>query len=317
MRSELESTFPSIVKLVADQAPLTGAELEHVRQVTLARFQVSGPGPVRSSGGDGRGWFSRWFNRDKSQFNRPHAKEKGKMTKPDVVRSAYAPRDFWSKVAKRSCRRLLGLRPRLNWCRTVKQFLREFAEVEDSHGYILESTGELATEFLARLVCRLGRMGELSETEQSAMLASLRREAPVPVIGGQLAQALILKACLEIGRPRTRERMFGCSRLELYIHVRTVDEILSTKLENPLPNPQRSDSVPFLFTPEVLNRIRSTPEHHLVWAYDHDYRNAVKAVSLAYDTLDDAFREISMKTSPPELEKRFALKYKQMAKWIW
>lgn len=78
MRSELECTFPSIVKLVADQAPLTGAELEHVRQVTLARFQVSGPGPVRSSGGDGRGWLSRWFNRDKSQFNRPHAKEREK-----------------------------------------------------------------------------------------------------------------------------------------------------------------------------------------------------------------------------------------------
>lgn len=238
------------------------------------------------------------------------------MTKPDVVRSAYAPRDFWSKVAKRSCRRLLGLRPRLNWCRTVKQFLREFAEVEDSHGYILESTRELATEFLARLVCRLGRMGELSETEQSAMLASLRREAPVPVIGGQLAQALILKACLEIGRRRTQERIFGCTPLELYIHVRTVDEILSTKLENPLPNPQPLDSVPFLVTPEVLNRIRSTPEHHLVLAHDDDYRNAVKAVSLAYDTLDDAFREISLKTSPPELEKRFALKYKQMAKSI-
>ncbi len=238
------------------------------------------------------------------------------MTKLDAVRSAYVPHDFWSNVAKRSCRRLLGIRLRLNWRRTVKQFLQEFAAVEESHGYILESTNELVREFLARLICRLRRMGELSEAEQTAMLAALRREAPVPAIAGELPRALILKACLEIGRRRTRERILGSTSLELYIHVRTVDEILRTKLEFPLPNPQTFDSMPFPVTPETLIRIRSTPEYHLAQARGSEYWKAVEVVSRSYDTLDDAFRDIGAKASPSELEKQFAAKYKQMASGI-
>jgi hypothetical protein len=241
------------------------------------------------------------------------------MTKLDVGRSAYAPHDFWSKVAKRSCRRLLGFRPRLNWRRTVAQFLEEFAAVEESHGYILQSTRELVPEFLARLTCRLCRMKELSEAERAAMLDALKRKASVPEIGGELASALIFKACLEIGRLRTRALILGTTYLELYIHVRTVDEILTTKLEIPLPNPPALACMPFPLTPENKTRIRSTPEYHLALASrscDREYWEAVEAVSLAYDTLDDAFREISTKTSPSELEKRFALKYKQMANWI-
>jgi tetratricopeptide (TPR) repeat protein len=66
MRAELMSTYPNIVKLMADQAPLTIDEIEHARQVTLARFGVSGHDSPRTSGGDGRGWFHRWFSRDKS-----------------------------------------------------------------------------------------------------------------------------------------------------------------------------------------------------------------------------------------------------------
>ncbi len=66
MRSELASTYPSIMRLVANQEQLTNDELAHARQVTLARFELSGASPASSSRRDGRGWFSRWFSRGKS-----------------------------------------------------------------------------------------------------------------------------------------------------------------------------------------------------------------------------------------------------------
>jgi hypothetical protein len=65
MRSELTSTFPNIVRLVADQSPLTTDELEYACRVTLGRFEVSGPGSSRSAEKDDRGWFRRWFRKDR------------------------------------------------------------------------------------------------------------------------------------------------------------------------------------------------------------------------------------------------------------
>jgi hypothetical protein len=133
----------------------------------------------------------------------------------DVVRNAYAPGDFWSKTAKRSCRRLLAFRPRLDWHLTVAQFLKEFEAVEEHHGYILQATRELVAESLTRLICRSRRMEELSGGEQSTMLEALSGKASVPGIRSELAKSLILKACYEIGRLRTQSRMLGCTVFEL------------------------------------------------------------------------------------------------------
>jgi hypothetical protein len=179
------------------------------------------------------------------------------------VRDAYTPGDFWSNVAKRSCRRLLFYRPRLEWRRTIRDFLEEYATAEERMGYILESTREPFREFVARLTCRLRRMGDITEAEQASVLAALRNESPVPDVRGERAKALILKTCLEIGRRRPRYQPPASSVTELFRCVRTVQEMVETKIDSPLPNPGRLEYLGLVLTSDVLARARSTPEYHV------------------------------------------------------
>lgn len=237
------------------------------------------------------------------------------MTMIDIVRNTYAPSNFWSNVAKRTCRRLLFFRPRLNWRRTIKGFLQEFANFEEKRGYILEPTRERVGEFLARLICRLRRMGELSEAEQAVILAALRRESSVPDVRSERAQALILKACLELGRRRVRFHPGFFIGGALRRRILTVEQIVLLSIDSPLPNPRNDSPMSNNWITEQIPdpaRVRSIPEYHLAEG-SGDYRKAVQEISLAYDSLDEAFSTIIAKPRRSEREHQFASNYTRMA----
>lgn len=252
------------------------------------------------------------------------------MTMIDIVRSAYVPSDFYSKVAKRTCRRFLFFRPRLDWCRTIGDFLEEYATVEDNVGYILEATRELVREFLARLICRLRRMGQLSEAEQAGILGALRRASSVPDVRSERAQALILKACLELGRQRVRFHPAHHIGSDYRRRILTVEQIIVMSIDSRSPNPgpgaeselTRQSKVDDSRTEPIcdLTRLRSIPEYHLAeashYAFDPDYSKAVKEISLDYDSLDEAFSDITAKTPRSEQEDQFASKYTRMADFV-
>ncbi|MGA2456891.1 MAG: hypothetical protein ABSF85_04940 [Terriglobales bacterium] len=198
-------------------------------------------------------------------------------------------------------------------------FLLEYAAVEKAHGCILESTGELFSEFLARLTCRLQRMEELTEGEKAAVLAALRSKSLMPDLRSDRAQALILKACLELGRLRPRHRFITvhCSP------IMTVEEIVESTIGVPLPKPATYDYSP-IASPSIysnlLKRARATPEYHVAVASenaDRDYREAVQEVSRKYDSLDVAFREIETKSQLTQREEQFVTKYREYAAVIW
>lgn len=238
----------------------------------------------------------------------------------DDVRNAYTPGDFWSKVAKSVCRRFLLFRPRMDWRHTIEEFLKEYTNTQKTHGHILEATMERVEDFLARLTCRLWRMGDLTEAEEIALLAALRNEAPIPDVHSDRAKSLILKACLEFGRLRQRPPM-SLSLKDIVENVWTIDELVEWTIDAPLSKRKTLNLLSISSTEfaHVLTRARSTPEYHLAvgsYCADTDYVRAIEEISRAYDSLDNAFHEILKKTRRSEHEVQFVRKYKRMAEMI-
>jgi hypothetical protein len=224
----------------------------------------------------------------------------------ESVREAYDPKDCWSKVAKRLCGRSLFGRRRLDWQAAMRDFLREYSEVQRDYGAVLKATNESVEDFLERLVCRLGLNGDLTQAERSAVVAALKQRTAMSV-QGERPKALLLKACFEMGRlrptpPDMLRRDPGMSMI-------TVDDLLAYPLATPLPKSARIESATACLM----------PEYHLAWANslaDFDYCRAVHEVSLEHENLGRAFEEINARGPSSEIEREFWSKYRSMAKTI-
>ena len=166
----------------------------------------------------------------------------------ESVREAYDPKDCWSKVAKRLCGRSLFGRPRLDWTVAIRDFLLEYSDVEEHYGAVLKATNESVQDFLERLVCRLALSRDLTQTERSAVLAALKNRTAMPSIHGERPKALVLKACLEMGRLRpTPPDML---RREPGMSMITVDDLVTHPLASPLPKSARFEAATACLMPE-------------------------------------------------------------------
>lgn len=225
----------------------------------------------------------------------------------ESVRQAYDPKDLWSEVAKRLCRRSLFGRPRLEWHAAIYDFLQEFARIEDQKGCILSATFEEVRDFLARLACHLSMKGDLAQGERRSVLAALHDDAAMPELRSERSKALLLKACFEAGRLRPLRQGFSG---DLRTGMLTVAELLEHPLHAPLPKNSQIETATAC----------AVPEYHLALALRYGglngYYQAVKEVSLKYENLDRAFEEIDLHGPSSDMERQFHSEYKNMAKRI-
>jgi hypothetical protein len=238
----------------------------------------------------------------------------------DDLRRAYSRLDFWSKSARRACRKPLFLRRKLNWRLAVQKFLDECDDVENNYGPVLELSDESIHGFLGRLVCRLKRMGRLDEPEATSVLDSLERDSAIPDVQDEVSSALILKACLEYGRLRPAAPYYH-SVAVLMGGLPTVDDIVNLNVDTPLTIGVgfRASLVSPLEYSRICASARSRPEFHFVVAKDHtdfEYGHAVGLIGRDFDSLDVAYREISGRGPKTSAESMFISKFNAMSKLI-
>ena len=236
------------------------------------------------------------------------------------VRTIYAPSDLWSNVGKRVCRSFLFFRPSLNWPAAMKNFKAEFDYIEETRCPVLEATMELASAFLARLACALRCRDCLSEADGNMLTKAFQGVGEFEEIGDSFSSAILLKACLEMGRLRPAPRK-GFHAITAFEDIRTVDELLSYPLEKPLPRRAEIDSM--RLSPEqfgsLLQKMRTTPEYHFAIASkiaDFEYHSAVAAVARRFPKLSDAIDFLQRTPNPTKDEQLFLQRYPEMCEQI-
>jgi hypothetical protein len=236
------------------------------------------------------------------------------------VRGGYSPSDLWSKVGKKICSRFLVFRTPFTWSKAMKDFKEEFDYIERTRGSILDETMERASDFLARLACALRYHRRLSEQDATRLVHAFDGNGDFEPIHNSLSAAVLLKGCLEIGRLRPAPRR-GLLGMTVMHDLRTVDELLSFPIEQPLPYRAEFDSMKLSIEEHAafLRKARTTPDYHLAVARaaaDFEYRSAVSAVARHFPILSDAVEVLQKRAPLSKDERLFLERYPEMCKLI-
>ena len=230
-----------------------------------------------------------------------------------IVRNAYTRNDFWSKEAKRLYPAISLFRCAIDWKKTIIRFLREFSYIEEHYAILLELTGETFVEFLGRLISALMFQNHISKSEREQLLISLDAGSILNIPKNNFAQALIFKACLEIGRLRPAPAKLP-SIIEFAQEVRQVIVLLKYPIEKALPKVAYCD--PFAFSPGefiyLTNKYRSTADYHLAASHyfaDLEYHTALEEIARNYFNMDEAYKVLSHKQDLSPNESIFVIKY--------
>jgi hypothetical protein len=236
------------------------------------------------------------------------------------VRCAYNRDDFWSKEAKRLYPTIPFFRRTIDWSNIIAKFIQEFRYIEEHHAPILELTGETCVEFLGRLVSALMLRGELSASEHEQLLDSLAAGSGFNTPRSLYVQALVFKACLELGRLRPPPPKIP-SIIEFAKEVRTVYALLEYPLEEPLPRVAQIDAV--ILPPKeflaLMEKYRSTADYHLAASYhltELDYHRAVGGIARRYLSMDEAYETLHGKTDRSSNESVFVDKYERIRRFM-
>ena len=220
------------------------------------------------------------------------------------VRRAYHRNDFWSDEAKRLYPVIPLFSRTIVWSDTIAKFIREFRYVEENHAMLLEQTGETCVEFLSRLISALMLRKQLSTGEHGQLLNSLATGSALNIPKSPYAQALIFKACLEIGRLRPPAPTELPSIIEFAQDVRKVYVLLEYPIEEALPRVAQIDIhtmqllSPFEFL-ALLEEYRSTADYHLAASYffaEFDYHRALREIARKYISMDEAYESLHNKS---------------------
>lgn len=252
------------------------------------------------------------------------------------VIDAYSKETIWSKVGKRVCGgTVLGLSHARfltsDWGETLRAWVDELVDVEKNYRpiQILEPYGESSHEFLARLACTLCFASHVSSQEKGSLLDTLRGSSAVFKPENQYAQALFVKALLEMSRARPLTPR-SLAALPLWSDLRTIDELISYPLRIPLPAcPEDYDRYWDAPIPkewhtdaavvEDLLRARlkwlqpDVVEFHLSMSHyraDWPYKSAIREVSLQYASLASAYETIRNESALGSHETIFIEKYR-------
>lgn len=238
----------------------------------------------------------------------------------NIVLKAYSPDVLWTKVGKEICKSFLGFRPQLDWPATMTDFAAEFDYIEDTRDVIWGATMELASAFLVRLACALHRANRLGTDDLDPLVTALKGKTQFQEVHDSYSAALLLKGCLELGRLRPEPRRPICFT-HLVEDIRTVEELLTFPLEQPLPRRAEIDISRMTLHDFVAlqTRARATPEYHMAVAWecgDLDYHSSVAVVAQRFSRLDDAVQALRGALTPTEDERVFLERYERMCERI-
>jgi hypothetical protein len=241
-------------------------------------------------------------------------------TSLEIIRCAYHKSDFWAKPAKHLYPLISIFHPTLDWPAIITKFMKEFNDVEENYSSLLKITGETCVEFFCRLSSALKQLHKISVTEEELLLAFFVRNSAIPTPTNFYAQALIFKACLEIGRLRPDPIEIN-SIIEFAREVRTVAPLFYYPLELPLPIVADVDKIPM--NPHEFSifssAIRSTADYHLAASFrlaDFDYHRAVGEIARQYLNFDSAYNSLRNKNDLSSCESVFVEKYERIRNFM-
>jgi len=148
----------------------------------------------------------------------------------------------------------------------------------------------------------------------------LRKQKKFSELSSHHAEALFLKTCLELGRLRPATSRFF-SLKELIGDIQTIEEIINTPLEMPLPKKQDFDPT-FMQLSDYsvhLEKARGITDYHLAISYrlgDLEYQKALRKIGNKYLNLLQAFKIISQLEKMSEEETIFLKKFEKYTKMI-
>ena len=247
--------------------------------------------------------------------------EKSEMTCAaflDRIRGAYHKSDFWAKEAKRLYPVIPFFRPRIHWPTTIAKFITEFRYIEEYHAPVLELTGETSVEFLCRLTSAMKLKNQLSGIEEEQLIAFFISNSTINIPDKPYAQALIFKACLELGRLRPPATKIP-SVIEFAKEARTVHSLLEYSLEQPLPRVVPVDTLhrsPDEFS-TFFSTFRSTADYHLAASYhlaEFQYHRAISEIARYYPNMGEAYKSLCNKSNRSDCENMFVDKYERISK---
>jgi hypothetical protein len=195
--------------------------------------------------------------------------------------------------------------------------IRELQDVDRHRSALLGPTGETLAEFLARATCALRIREFVTMLEERQALSALEApNASFPQLEHFHAQAVLFKACLELGRlrPQPPYGVYGVSPGGLVL---TVDQLVSLPLETPLPKAFVEPSP--LERTLMRDRARATVEYHLAASQKlavFDYHRAVQAVGRRYLDLRVAFDSLRHGAQVSDAEHIFIQQYESWSERI-
>jgi hypothetical protein len=226
----------------------------------------------------------------------------------ETVRRAYKREDFWAHEAKGLYSAFGLFRRTIKLDRTIAAFVREFADFQEHYGLIpmLERTSESLQDFFSRLASSLTLRGQLSPAERRGIRTFRKGDTSFPVPMDDHAQAVFLKACLELGRFRPATRRGGGIGVG---ELRTIGELLDYPLDKLLPTsglPRES--------PLTLDKAKTIVEYHLAIASDvgdRDYWRAVEEVASRFELLSEAHQSLNTKACLTPSDRVFVSHYER------
>jgi hypothetical protein len=244
---------------------------------------------------------------------------KGEMTcnaLMDRIKGAYRKRDFWAKQAKRLYPTITFIRPGIHWQTAIAGFVAEFGYIEMHYAPVLELTRETSVEFLCRLTSAMKLKNQISSTEEEQFITFFISRSAMHIPDKPYAQALIFKACLELGRLRPAARKIP-SVVEFAKEARTVRALLEYPLERPLPRVMSVDTI-HMSSDEVsafFSAFRSTADYHLAASHylaEFQYHRAMSEIARFYLNMDEAYTSLCSRSNRSDSERTFVENYERI-----
>ena len=152
---------------------------------------------------------------------------------------------------------------------------------------------------------------QISPTEEKQFIDFFISLSTINVPDNPYAQALIFKACLEIGRHRpSPPKIFS---FNVFTEVAlTVNNLLEYPLEKPLPKVAFYNTM--LMSTNDFSLLCSSADYHLFASHYlgyFQYHKAISEIAQNHLNMEDAYEILSSKTNRSDSEETFIDKYKQ------